>query len=96
MNTNIQAIDFNATQALQEFINKKTAKLVKLFDEIQDVDVHLKVVKPETSKNKEAQVKAVAPNVNFYASKVCDTFEEAVTESLEAIERQIEKHKEKK
>ena len=95
MNINIQAIDFSATQALQDFINKKAGKLTKHYDELQNLDVYLKVVKPETSLNKEAQVKATAPNAEFFAAKTCDTFEEAVTQCLEAIERQIVKHKEK-
>lgn len=95
MKINMQAINFDAGEKLQAHITKKTNKLSKFFDEIIDVDIHLKVVKPETALNKEVQVKVSAPNVEFFASKVCDTFEEAFDLSLEAIERQIKKHKEK-
>ncbi len=57
---------------------KKVAKLEKFYDDIKKVEVSLKVVKPETAENKEAGVKVLVPNGEFYANKVCDTFEEAV------------------
>ena len=55
----------------------------------------LKVVKPETAENKEAGVKVIVPSGDFYASKICDTFEEAIDLSVEAIEKQLVKYKEK-
>ena len=43
------------------------------------MDVTLKVVKPETSNNKEAAVKLTIPQKEaLFASKIADTFEEAV------------------
>ncbi len=95
MNINIQAINFDATEKLQEYVNKKGSKLQKFFDDIQTLDVYMKVVKPETAQNKEVEIKVSAPNVEFFASKTCDTFEEAFVLSLEAIEKQVKKHKEK-
>lgn len=95
MNINIQSINFEATEKLQDYINKKGGKLIKFFDEIQTIDVYLKVIKPETAQNKEVEVKVFAPNVEFFASKTCDTFEEAFILGLEAIEKQVKKHKEK-
>ena len=95
MQLRIQAINFVATEALEAHIEKKTKKLTRLFDDILTLDVYMKVVKPETAENKEAEIRITAPTVEFFASKICDTFEEAVDLSLEAIERQIAKHKEK-
>lgn len=95
MTINIQAVNFSATERLQEYINKKVSKLAKLNDEIINVEVYLKVVKPETAQNKEAQLKVAVPNSEFFASKVCDTFEEAVDISVDALEKQIKKQKEK-
>ena len=70
-------------------------KLERFYDDIKKVEVSLKVVKPETAENKEAGVKVLVPNGEFYASKVCDTFEEAVDLCLEALEKQLVKYKEK-
>lgn len=95
MKLRIQAINFDATAQLESYINKKVSKLERFFDELQTIDVYLKVVKPETAENKEAEIKIVVPNAEFFASKVCDTFEEAVDLSLDAIDKQIRKYKEK-
>jgi putative sigma-54 modulation protein len=95
MKLRIQSINFDATSTLESYINKKLLKLEKNFDEIQNVDVYLKVVKPESATNKEAEIKVSIPNVDFFASKTCDSFEEAADLTIDAIDRQIRKHKEK-
>jgi putative sigma-54 modulation protein len=95
MEVRIQSIHFDASEQLQSFIQKKVAKLEKYYDDIKKVEVSLKVVKPETAENKEAGVKVIVPNGEFYASKICNTFEESVDLSVEALEKQLVKHKEK-
>ena len=95
MKLRIQSINFDATTTLESYINKKTSKLDKFFDEIINVEVYLKVVKPETAINKEAEIKISIPNVDFFASKTCDSFEEAIDLTVDALEKQIRKHKEK-
>ena len=71
------------------------SKLEKYYEDIKKVEVSLKVVKPETAENKEAGVKVLVPNGEFYASKICDTFEEAIDVSVEALGKQLVKYKEK-
>ena len=95
MEIRIQSIHFDATEQLQAFIQKKVSKLEKYYEDIKKVEVSLKVVKPETAENKEAGVKVIVPSGDFYASKICDTFEEAIDLSVEAIEKQLVKYKEK-
>ena len=97
MDVRIQAIHFDATAQLESFIQKKVSKLSRFHDGIMDVEVTLKVVKPETSMNKEAGLKLLlAGNEDLFSSKVADTFEEAVDLAVEALERQLEKTKKKK
>ncbi len=92
MEVKIQAIHFDIADRLVEFINKKAQRLTRRYDAITDIDVTLKVVKPETAMNKEAVIKAVAPQIeDIVATKTADSFEEAVDLALEAIERQLEK-----
>jgi putative sigma-54 modulation protein len=95
MKVRIQSINFDATAALETYISKKTAKLEKFFDDIISAEIYLKVVKPETAINKEAEIKIAVPNVEFFASKTCDSFEEAIDLTIDALEKQIKKHKEK-
>lgn len=94
MEATIRAIHFDASEKLISFINKKVDKLVRRFEVINAADVTLKVVKPVTANNKEAQVKlAVPPAADLFASKTADTFEEAIDLCLNALESQLEKIK---
>lgn len=97
MEVRIQAIRFDITERLTEFINKKAARVARHNTMIDVVDVTLKVVKPETAMNKEAIIKITMPGADdLVANKVADTFEEAVDLCLEALEKQLEKRKDRK
>lgn len=95
MEVRIQAIHFDASEKLQDFIQKKTAKLEKFCDDINKVEVSLKVVKPETAMNKEASIKVLVPNGEFFVEKVTDTFEESIDVCVDALSKQLVKYKEK-
>ncbi len=97
MEVRIQAIHFEIADRLVAFINKKADRLARHNDSISTVDVTLRVVKPETAMNKEAIIKVTVPqHEDIVASKTADTFEEAVDVALEAIDRQLEKRKQKR
>ena len=96
MDVRIQAIHFDASEKLVAFINKKAERLQRHHTNITTVDVKLTVVKPETAMNKEAVVKVNQPQNELVATKVADTFEEAIDLCLEAIEKMLAKCKEKK
>ncbi len=88
----INAINFEATTRLEEFATKKVEKLVKHNEQINIVEVNMKVVKPETAMNKEVSIKLNIPYQDaLFASKTADTFEEAVDMCIDALKRQLEK-----
>lgn len=93
MEVRIQAINFDATEKLVAFINKKAERLARHNTTITTFDAKLTVVKPETKMNKEAVVLVTLPQAEFVANKTADTFEEAIDLCLEALERQLEKKK---
>ena len=95
MNIAIQSVHFDASAQLKDFIEKKVSKLEKISDLIIDAEIILKVVKPEVANNKEASVKLNIKSGELFANKVADSFEEAVVLSVEALEKQILKVKEK-
>ena len=95
MEIEVKAIKFDATEKLQEFIQKKVGKLDKHCDSIRKVEVSLKVVKPATAQNKQVGITVLLPGEEIFVEKVSDTFEEAINQSVPAIERQLEKYKEK-
>ena len=97
MDVRIQAIHFDISEKLTAFINKKTERLTRRYSDITTVEVNLRVVKPETAMNKEAVIQVTAPqHGDIVATRVADSFEEAIDLALEAIERQLEKKKGKK
>lgn len=95
MEIKLQAIRFEPTEKLQDFIHKKVGKLEKFSDEIRKVEVSLKVVKPETAMNKEVSIRVNA-GTELFAEKVCDTFEEAIDNCMDALVKQLQKMKEKR
>lgn len=94
MELKIQAIHFDATEKLQAFIEKKVAKLEKKCENIIKTECVLKVVKPETAKNKETALHVYLPGSELHAEKVCDSFEEGVDLCVDSLLRQVEKYKE--
>jgi len=95
MEIKIQSIHFDATDKLQAFVEKKVAKLEKAFEDIQTVDVQLKVVKPATALNKQTGITVKAPGTTLYVEKTCDTFEESVDQCVDSLKVQLTKFKEK-
>ncbi len=96
MEIKIQSIHFDATEKLLAFIDKKVAKLEKTFEDIQKVEVQLKVVKPATALNKETSLTVDVPGGKpLFVAKTCDTFEEGVDSCVDAMRVQLEKFKEK-
>jgi putative sigma-54 modulation protein len=95
MEIRIQPIHFEVSRQLESFIQKKVSKLERFYDGIIAADVVLKVVKPESAMNKDVSVRLEVPGPDFFATKVSDTFEEAIDGVAEALEKQILKFKEK-
>lgn len=96
MEVKIQSIKFDTTEKLQAFIEKKVAKLEKTFEDIQKVEVQLKVVKPATAHNKETSLTVTVPGGGpLFVDKTCDTFEEGVDQCVDSMRVQLEKFKEK-
>ena len=95
MEIKIQSIHFDATEKLEAFIEKKVAKLEKSFEDIQKVEVQLKVVKPATAQNKEASLSVAVPGNTLFVEKTSDTFEESIDSCVDSMRAQLQKFKEK-
>ena len=95
MEIKIQSIHFDATEKLNAFIQKKAEKLQKSYEDVQKVEVQLKVVKPATALNKEASLTVTVPGSTLFVEKTCDTFEEAIDQCVDSMKVQLTKFKEK-
>ena len=90
MEVRIQAIHFDIAEKLTAFINKKAERLARHNVNMTEVDVTLKVIKPETAMNKEAVVRVIVPQQEeLVATKTADSFEEAIDLCMEARDRQL-------
>lgn len=95
MEITINAIHFDATEKLQDFIQKKVLKLEKSYEDIKKVEVKLTVVKPATALNKQVSISTSLAGTPVYVEKICDTFEEAVDLAIDAMKVKMAKIKEK-
>jgi putative sigma-54 modulation protein len=95
MNINIQSIHFDADKKLLGFIKEKVEKLGHFHDGIIQSNVFLKIDKSEHADNKVAEIKLHVSGQDLFAKRQCRSFEEAVDTSLDALTRQLKKHKEK-
>ena len=96
MNIKVNAVHFTPDQKLIDFVTKKVNKLDTFFEGILNSEVTLKVDKPETTNNKISEIRISIPTTDYlFAKKQADSFEEATDLAVEAIRRQLKKHKEK-
>ena len=95
MEIKIQSIHFDATEKLQAFAEKKIAKLEKSYEDIKNVEVLLRVLKPATALNKEVSFTVNVPGNTLFVEKTCDTFEEGIDLCVNAMKVQLTKMKEK-
>ncbi len=95
MNIKIHSIRFDADTRLLEFINLKILKLMQYYDEIMGAEVFLRLDKSQDLENKVVEIRLSLPGNELFAKKQSKTFEESTDMSVEALRRQIMKHKTK-
>jgi putative sigma-54 modulation protein len=95
MQVNINSVHFKVDLKLQDFINEKIEKLSSLYEDVIGCDVTLKVENAENPENKVAEIRLYIRGNDLYAKKQCKTFEEAADTAVDALKKQISKHKSK-
>lgn len=95
MKVKVQSIHFDADQKLINFVEDKVDKLTQFYESIIDSEVYLRLDKSDAKDNKIAEIKISTPGKTLFAREQCKTFEEATDSAVEALRRQITKHKEK-
>jgi len=96
MNIKIDTVHFDADRKLVEFIEKKINKVSKRSNNIIKADVKLKLDKSDSKENKITEIRLEVPGYDLFAKKQAKTFEEGVDLAISALEKQIERHKNKK
>ena len=93
MDIQVNAIHFDADQKLVTFIEDRVGKLNQFYDNIVAGEVFLRLDKSDDNGNKVAEIKLNIPGKELFAKKQCKSFEEATDQAVEALRKQIRKHK---
>jgi putative sigma-54 modulation protein len=96
MQITIHSVRFDADQKLLNFITKKIEKLNQFDDELISSDVFLRVENSADNTNKLVEVKVNTGFSELFASKKCESFEEAIDLVQDMLIRQVKKNKQKK
>jgi putative sigma-54 modulation protein len=95
MKVTINSVKFKTDKKLEEFINEKVQKLTTNYNDIIGSEVILKIENGEDLENKIAEIRLLIPGNDLFAKKNCKTFEAATDQVVEALKKQLIKHKEK-
>ncbi len=96
MNVKIHSVKFDADRKLLGFIEEKVSKLEVFYDDIMGAEVFLRLEKDtQERENKVVEIKLDVARSPLFSKKQSKTFEEATDQSVDAIRRQLLKHKNK-
>jgi putative sigma-54 modulation protein len=95
MNIQIHSVRFDADKKLIGFVNQKLVKLSQYGESIVSAEVFLRLDNDEERENKISEIKLEYPGGPLFARKQSKTFEEATDQAVDALKKQITKHKEK-
>lgn len=95
MKVNINSVHFKTDKKLDSFITEKVEKLSELYDGIIGSEVTLRVNNGEDHDNKIAEIRLLVPGNDLFAKKQSKSFEEATDIAVDALRKQLSKHKER-
>lgn len=96
MNVNVQSIHFDADRKLLTFIKDRLSKLGQFHDNILSADVFLRLEHDgDRRENKVVDIRLAVPGREHFAKRTAKTFEEAATDTVEALRSQVERTKER-
>ena len=93
MKITIQSIHFDASQRLQDYIQKKCNKLDQFYDRITEGSVVLKVQKEEKPNNKFVEIKLNVPGDTLVVKEKGTSFEAATDLATDKLKEQLRRFK---
>ena len=95
MNIKISSVHFKADGKLESFIKEKVQKMQSIYEGIIGSEVILKLENTESRENKMVEIRLMVRGYDLFAKKQAKSFEEATDQAMEALKKQLIKHKEK-
>jgi putative sigma-54 modulation protein len=96
MNIQIHSVRFDADKKLIDFVHQKLEKLTQYGEDIVNAEVYLRLDKDLEKENKISEIKLDLSGKPLFARKQSKTFEEATDDAIDALKKQITKHKQKR
>lgn len=93
MEITIQSLHFKANSLLELYVQNKLDKLSRINNRIIAGDVCLKLDKSKKLDNKICEIRLAIPGKDVFAKSQCKTFEEALNETVQALQQQLKKRK---
>jgi len=95
MKVSITSVKFKTDRKLEEFINGKVEKLSGVYDGIIGSEVTLKLENGDAIDNKVAEIRLQIKGNDLFAKKQSTSFEEATDTAVDALRKQLDKHKDR-
>ncbi|RLC23101.1 MAG: ribosome-associated translation inhibitor RaiA [Deltaproteobacteria bacterium] len=95
MKVQMHSIRFTADQKLIDYIQKKIDKLDKFYDRVIDGEVYMRLDKDDNMENKIIELKLNIPGSQLFVKERSKSFEAATDVAVDALKRQLTKHKDK-
>ncbi len=95
MKLQINAVHFDASDQLTDFIQQKINKLDTFYDRIVEGEVFLKFDNNNQITNKIVEIKLFVPGSTLFTKEEADSFETATDQALDSMTRQLKKYKDK-
>ena len=95
MKLQINAVHFDASDQLTDFIQQKVNKLDTFYDRIVEGEVFLKFDNNNQITNKIVEIKLFVPGSTLFTKEEADSFETATDQALDSMTRQLKKYKDK-
>lgn len=93
MNIRINSVRFDADQKLEDFIHGKVKKLNQFYDDIIAAEVFLRLGNSQDFENKITEIRLEIPGSELFAKKTSKSFEESTDNAIDALKKQITRHK---
>ena len=94
MEIKIKSLKFDADQKLTAYVEKKVSKLEKFHDGATEVEVVMSLLQEPDNKNVKLQIHV--PGEEMIIERSAKTFEEAVTDCVDAMKEKLTRAKEKR
>lgn len=95
MKVQMQSVHFDADQSLLDFIQQRLNKLEHFYDRVTDGEVIMRLNNKDGVANKTVEIKLMVPGGTLFSQEDASSFEAATDAVVEALKRQINRHKDK-